>query len=95
MIYRFDSAAFGTAVKQSRGNDTLREFAGKVRATTGQDVHFTTIGRIENGSTPDASIIGTLCTFMRRDPGEFYAAHFLLAEIEELRERITQLEARR
>jgi transcriptional regulator with XRE-family HTH domain len=82
----FDPQLFAAAVRNKRGDLSLRDVAAIL-----DNVSASTLSRIEAGEEPSLRTFFVLCEWMRADPLEFTIT--AVGKVAELERRVTAIEA--
>jgi transcriptional regulator with XRE-family HTH domain len=82
----FDPQLFAAAVRNKRGDLSLRDVAARL-----ENVSASTLSRIEAGEDPSLRTFFILCEWLRADPLEFTTT--AIGKVAELERRITAIEA--
>jgi hypothetical protein len=99
--YRFDSETFALAIREARGERTLRAFEESIKERVGSSPNHASLSLMESGATPNMETLCRLCTYLGRNPGSFFVGgsdwqeteQRMRVRIDALKYRLQQLEA--
>lgn len=90
--YRFNLLAFSVAVRQKRGEHTLRDAEEEIKQFG--TVSIAALSRVESGRLPDFDTLGVLCAWMGKHPGDFFTTESGDVTLLDLLKRVEALEKR-
>lgn len=94
MKYSFDGDAFEKAIRQHRGDLSLRSYLDQVSAGGVHAISASTASRLEDGSSLDMDAICLICSAMGIHPGCFFTHTPEDKGLEEIKKEITSLAER-